>query len=81
VDLNQPIVEEEDEDMFGLDFLEDYQSSMRQKKSTNKTKDQTESEYISSPISRPSLKKRLSVKRVIRKKSISSTSNVQKRKF
>jgi hypothetical protein len=81
VDLNQPIVEEEDEDMFGLDFLADYQSSMRQKNSTNKTKDRTESEYISSPVSRPSLKKRVSVKRVIRRTSISSTSNVQKRKF
>lgn len=81
VDLNEPIAEEEDEDMFGLDFLEDYQSSMRQKKSTNKTKDRTESEYISSPVSRPSLKKKVSVKRVVRRTSMSSTSNLQKRKF
>lgn len=81
VDIND-VIDEEDEDKFGLDFLQAYQSSMRNKrKSTNKTKDRTESEFISSPISRPSLKKRVSVKQVIRRESITGPSALNKRKF
>lgn len=81
IDQNE-VIDEEDEDKFGLDFLQAYQSSMRSKrKSTVKTKDRTESEFISSPVSRPSLKKRISVKKVVRRESMSGTSNVKKRKF
>jgi hypothetical protein len=62
-------IKEEDEEMFGLDFLGVYQKEMRPNHTTEKyTNFTTDGDLVASPISKGSFKK-LSVKKVIRNES------------
>lgn len=81
---NEPIDEESsDDDKFGLDYLEEYQSKNVHKKSLvdDRTAFTTENGMIASPVSRPSFQKRVSVKQVTRKKSFNSSKMIRVRSF
>ena len=70
---------EEEEEKYGLDFLEEYRSNNKTgEKGTNFTSD---GEMVYSPVSRHSLKKRVSVKQVTRRQSVTSQNSLQKRRF
>jgi hypothetical protein len=81
--LNNPDIieeEEDDEDKFGLDYLEDYRKDMKQGPiTTNKTNTTMEGDLIQSPISKGSLK-RISVKNITRRQSIGTRSSFKKKK-
>lgn len=82
---NDAIEEESDEDKYGLDFLEDYHNDQKVQKTKTMLDKNTaftsEGEMVASPVSRISLKKRISVKNVTRRQSFSSSKNIRLRKF
>ena len=76
--MSSEVIEEEEE-KYGLDLLEEYRSNNKTgEKGTNFTSD---GEMVYSPVSRHSFKKRMHVKQVTRKQSVSSQSSLQKRRF
>lgn len=77
---DEPIEEEEDEDKFGLDFLEDYQNNMKINIDKN-TAFTSDGEMVASPVSKLSLRKKVSVKNVTRRQSFSSSKQIKLRKF
>ena len=77
---DEPIDEEEDEDRFGLDFLEDYHNTMKVNTDKN-TAFTSDGEMVASPVSKLSLRKKVSVKNVTRRQSFSSNKHIKLRKF
>lgn len=65
--------EEEDDDRYGLDFLEGYNENERRNKDKSFLTAFTGDEMVSSPISRMSQKKKISIKNVTRKFSTSNS--------
>lgn len=77
------IEEEEDSDKYGLDYLDDYQADKANKSSIKEgpTAFTSEGEMVASPVSKLSMKKKFSVKRVTRRQSFVSSKNLRLRKF
>jgi len=73
-------IDEEASDKYGLDYLEEYQ---RNKESIveRHTAFTSEGEMVASPISKLSMKKKVSVKHVTKKKSFSSSKMIKARSF
>lgn len=79
--INEAIEEEESEEKYGLDFLESYQNKKPEIRTTDKMTSPT-LDFVASPVSKPSFKKRVSVKNVTRRASFSSGGKeLKKRKF
>lgn len=77
-----PIEEEEDEDKYGLDFLDDYRKSTKPIPDISfKTAFTGDADMVSSPLSKLSMKRRVSIKNVIRKQSIGFSKQIRERKF
>ena len=76
----QPDVIEEEDDKYGLDFLEEYNSNHKTvgEKGTAFTSD---GEMVYSPVSKHSFKKRVSIKQVSRRQSFTSQNSIKKRRF
>ena len=71
---------EEDDDRYGLDFLEEYRTQAKTN-GEGVTAFTSEGEYVFSPVSKHTLKKKFSVKKVVRRQSFSSQQSIKKRKF
>lgn len=82
---NDAIEEESDEDKYGLDFLEDYHKGHNEQRNKTMLDKNTaftsEGEMVASPVSRISLKKKISVKNVTRRQSFNSSKDIRLRKF
>ena len=78
---DQDPIDEESSDKYGLDYLEEYQQNNKTSAIGDQTAFTTENGMKASPVSRPSLKKKVSVKQVTRRKSFNSEKMIRVRNF